>query len=121
MRAALLAILLGFMLSGCVTTQVRVLETERQVLVELDPSYYKDCEVEAPPTPEAFMAMGTDERESALAKSLAMQYGNRYDCTLDKRSLRELTVKQKRIIDEYNRQEALRVAERKKQLETNHE
>lgn len=104
-------------LAGCKTIEVRVLESEKLVLLEPEAVYLNDCEAKAPPTVDEYMAMGMDGREDALSQTLAMQYKYKKDCTLDKRSLRELIVKQKQVLDTHNAKEAARIQALKTEIE----
>jgi len=117
MKALILVAL--FALAGCTTTppEVRVIESEKMVLLEPDQQYLVDCQSSEPPYVSDYKNMGKDEREDALVRSLTAAYEHRQKCTVEKKSLRDLVAKQKAIVAEYNLKEEARVKALKTQLE----
>lgn len=116
----LLMLVFVLFLAGCVTQPVvRIVQSEKMVLLEPEQKYLADCQATEPPTVQEYMAMGVDQREDILTRRLTEEYKHRQECTLDKRSLRDLLVKQRAIVAEYNAKEEARVQALKLQLEKN--
>ena len=107
--ALIAALFMISILAGCVTTDVRLVQSQKYVVVEIDPKYLQDCPVEPPPSKKAYLEAGHDEREDMMTKVLLTQYQNTKICTADKRSIKELLEKQKETVEEANRKEEERI------------
>ena len=103
------AIFLVSLLSACVTTEVRLVQSQKYVVVEVETKYLQDCQVEPPPMREAYLNAGHDEREDMLTRTLLTQYQNTKLCTADKKSLRVLIAKQKEDVEAFNAAEDERI------------
>lgn len=105
----LVSIIIISLLTGCVTTEVRLVESQKYVLIEPDAKYLQDCKIEPPPAKELYLAAGHDEREDMLTRTLLTQYTNIKLCTSDKQSLRSLMEKQKADVEAFNASEEERI------------
>lgn len=118
MKTILFVVMMVFTLASCGHREVRVVESEKLVLLEPDAVYLNDCDYKSPPLPADYLSMGKDEREDAIIRTLSKQYSYTGECTIAKRSLRDLIAKQKIVIQQHNAKEDERVQALKKQLET---
>jgi hypothetical protein len=120
MKRLWIAFLCLFILTGCTTTKVFVVERKELVLVDIDPSLLNDPRRVPPPEPSRYIEMSVDEREDALVRMILTQANHLDQEKVDKRRLRATIAEQKRIVDEHNAKEADRVARLKHELENNH-
>lgn len=97
------------LLSGCATENIRIIQSKEYILIGIDPSYLKDCEIVPPPARENYPKLSHDMKESLLTEVLIEQYGKTAKCTEDKRAIRELIVRQKQEIELSNQNEQNRV------------
>lgn len=109
--------LLAFLLAGCETIKVVVVEKNSWKTLSVDPVLLEDCVLEPPASRDAYLKMSMDEREDHLTRSLINQYVHTKNCTTDKRSIKTSLKKQQDLVDEYNAKEEKRVLEEKKALE----
>ena len=118
------AIVLAFVftalaLSGCATTLTRassVAVQEKLTMVTIDETDLRDCKIEPMLKKSDFVAMGRDEREDFLTRTLIQQYKNTAVCTAEKRSIKKQLERQQAEIDAHNvKQAALFVTEQPKE------
>lgn len=102
-------LILAMLLTGCVTTEVRLVEAQKFIVVNIDPKYLQDCDMEPPPDRVNYLAAGQDEREDMMTRVLFAQYQNTKLCTADKRSLRQLIDQQKADVEAANAAEDKRI------------
>ena len=104
-----IALVAALFLSGCATTEIKLVHSQKYIVIDVDPKYLQDCAVEAPPGKKAYLEAGHDEREDMMTKTLLIQYQNNKACTADKRAIKELIAKQKQSVDEANAAEDERI------------
>lgn len=92
----LLILTFSTLLVGCGTKIVYV--DKLQYVIKTPPeSLLKDCPIEQPPEPAAFVKMEPEDRETELARLSAAQYKNLAVCNTDKRKLRAWSQEQKAL------------------------
>lgn len=84
------------LLVGCGTKIVYVDKIEYIIKTPPD-GLLKDCKIEQPPEPVAFVQMSEEEREIELTKLVAKHQTNLALCNADKRSLRSWSQEQKAL------------------------
>ena len=105
-------ILVMVLLTGCATTEtVLLVQSQKYVLVDIDPKYLRDCDVEPPPDKASYLAAGHDEREGMMTTTLLVQYQNTKACTADKRAIKVLISQYKKDIEDANLAEEKRIKE----------
>lgn len=109
MKSFLISLFVVF-LSGCATTEtIKRVQSQKYVMVEIDPRYLQDCLVEPPPNKKDYLEAGHDEREDMMTRVLLKQYQYIRHCNLDKKSIRELIDKQKKEVENFNLTEEKRL------------
>lgn len=122
-RGVFLLFLATIFLTGCIspTTNVRIVESEKIKLIELDGKYLKDCGLREPPDVMEYLSAGMDGREDMLSQAFIAQHKYLRECTIDKRSLRAIVEKQQQAIKEHNAREAERALNEKIRIELEHD
>lgn len=122
-RGVFLFLIISILLTGCIspTTNVRIVESEKMKLIELDGKYLKDCGLREPPDVMEYLSAGMDGREDMLSQAFIAQHKYLKECTIDKRSLRSIIEKQRQAIKEHNEREAERALNEKIRIELEHD
>lgn len=112
-----LILILILLLTGCTTTEVRVVERNHYVLVTPGGQYMHPLPLPEPPEIETYLQANMDQREDILTRELIRHYQLLASCNNDKAAIEALWSKQKTALDQLNEEERQRVELLKKTLE----